>query len=95
LVARARRAAESGTFTLREGERLLFDITAAVEHAVKSATVKEDAESLATLRSLQGRIEPRVKELRDLDAWRRFGNGQQQETLIASAEAIVASLKAE
>jgi hypothetical protein len=95
LVARAGRTAESGTVTLREGERLLLDITTAFENAAKGETTKESVASLATLRNLQGRIEGRVKELRDLDEWRRFANGQQQETLIAMAEAIVASLKAE
>ena len=53
-------------------------------------------EAAATrLRELQGTIAPRVRELREMDDWRRFANAQQQERLIAMATAIVASLKSE
>jgi hypothetical protein len=95
LVARAKRTAESDSVTLRQGEGLLRDITTAVESAGKGETTKEIGEARATLRTLQGQIARRVKELRDLDEWRRFANLQQQEELIAMAEAIVASLRAE
>ncbi len=95
LVSRARRTAESSTVTLREGERLLLDITNAFERASESPTTRETEKNLADLRTLQDRIKNRVKELRDLDTWRRFANGEQQERLIAMAEAIVASLKVE
>ncbi len=47
------------------------------------------------MRKLQEQVAPRVHELREMDEWRRFANAQQQEKLIAMAEAIVASLKAE
>ncbi len=95
LAARATRTAEAGTVTLREGERLLRDITTAVESVGKGETTKEVGDALAALRTVQDPIARRVKELRDLDEWRRFANVQQQEELIAMAEAIVASLKAE
>jgi hypothetical protein len=95
LVARATRAAESGSVTLREGDKLLRDITAALETVGKGEKTKEIGEALATLRSVQGQIAHRVKELRELDEWRKFANVQQQEELIAMAEAIVASLRAE
>jgi hypothetical protein len=95
LVGRATRTAESDTVTLREGERLLRDITTAVENVGKGETTKGTGEALAALRTSQEKIARRVKELRDLDEWRRFANVQQQEELIAMAEAIVASLKAE
>ncbi len=95
LVTRAKRAAESDSVTLRQGEGLLRDITTAVENVGKGETTKEIGEDLAALRTLQGQIARRVKELRDLDEWRRFANVQQQEELVAMAEAIVASLKAE
>jgi hypothetical protein len=42
---------------------------------------------------LQDPIARRVKELRDLEEWRRFGNAQRQEALIATAETLVTSLK--
>ena len=37
-------------------------------------------------------VAPRVRELRELDDWRRFANAQRQEQLIGMAEAIVGSL---
>lgn len=96
LAERAKRTAESESITLREGERLLRDITTALD--MKDDAVeptKEVAEAIGVLRKLQENVAPRVKELRDMDEWRRFANAQQQEQLIAMAEAIVASLKAE
>ncbi|HYC57208.1 MAG TPA: DUF349 domain-containing protein [Candidatus Binatia bacterium] len=95
LVARARRAAEAETITLREGERLLREIATAIESGGKAGSPRETGDALAALRPLQEQIARRVKELRDLDEWRRFANAEQQEGLIAMAEAIVASLKAE
>ncbi len=95
LVARGKHKAESETVTLREGERLLRDITAAFKEVGTGETTKEIGETIAALRALQEQVARRVEELRDMDEWRRFANVQQQEELIAMAEAIVASLKAE
>ena len=95
LAARARRMVESEAVTLREGERVLRDITTAFEGMGRSGTTKEAGEAVAALRALQEKVVRRVNELRDMDEWRRFANVQQQEELIAMAEAIVASLKAE
>lgn len=95
LAERGRRTAESETITLREGERLLRDIATALEDAGHGESTKDMSDAMATLRTLQEQVAPRVKELRDMDEWRRFANAQQQEQLIAMAEAIVASLKAE
>jgi hypothetical protein len=105
LIERTVRATEAETVTLREGERLMRDISAALEDGTKAAATKPDSASpevardldaaLARLRELQGTIAPRVRELREMDEWRRFANAQQQERLIAMASAIVASLKSE
>ncbi|HXT69053.1 MAG TPA: DUF349 domain-containing protein [Vicinamibacterales bacterium] len=95
LVERARRASEADTITLREGDRLLRDITTGVDEAGKVEASREITEALASLRTLQEQVAPRVRELREMDEWRRFANAQRQEQLIAMAEAIVASLKLE
>ncbi|MEO6222799.1 MAG: DUF349 domain-containing protein, partial [Vicinamibacterales bacterium] len=95
LAERAKRTADSESITLREGERLLRDVTTAIDETGPGETTKEMGEAIGTLRKLQEQVAPRVKELRDMDEWRRFANAQQQEQLIAMAEAIVASLKAE
>lgn len=95
LAERGKRAAASETMTLREGDRLLRDLAAALDEVGAGAAAKEAREAVATLRALYEQLGPRVKELRDMDDWRRFANVQAQEELIAMAEAIVASLKTE
>jgi hypothetical protein len=93
LVSRARHAADAGALNLREGERLLRDVTTALENAGTGKTTKELGDALAALRKLQDPVARRVKELRDLEEWRRFGNAQTQEELIATAETLATSLK--
>jgi hypothetical protein len=95
LAERARRVAEAETVTLREGERLMRDIVGGLDQIGRVESNREIDEAVAALRGLQEKVAPRVHELREMDEWRRFANGQQQEKLIAMAEAIVASLKAE
>ena len=63
--------------------------------ARKRTSRRKSTRPPSTLRALQEKVAPRVRELRDMDEWRRFANAQRQEQLIAMAEAIVASLKAE
>ncbi|HEX5070290.1 MAG TPA: DUF349 domain-containing protein, partial [Vicinamibacterales bacterium] len=95
LSDRARRASEADTITLKEGDRLMKDIGAGLDLAGRLDNVKDVQEAMAALRSLQEQVAPRVRELREMDDWRRFANAQRQEQLIAMAEAIVGSLKAE
>ena len=95
LAERARRASEADTITLREGDRLMRDIGAGLEILEKVDVTREIKDAADTLRSLQEKVAPRVRELREMDDWRRFANAQRQEQLIVMAEAIVASLKAE
>jgi len=95
LTERAKRSAEAEAITLREGERLLRDITTALDEAAMGEATREVSDAIGALRAQQELVAPRVKELRDMDEWRRFANAQQQEQLIAMAEAIVASLKAD
>lgn len=95
LAERAKRVAEAEAVTLREGERLMRDLTTALDEAGSGEGSKELSDAIAALRAQQEAVAPKVKELRDMDEWRRFANAQQQEQLIAMAEAIVASLKAD
>ena len=97
LAERARRAAEADTITLREGDRLLRDIGAALQEidGSRREVTREMDEAASKLRALQEKVAPRVRELREMDDWRRFANAQRQEQLIAMAEAIVASLKSD
>ncbi|MGE5835723.1 MAG: DUF349 domain-containing protein, partial [Acidobacteriota bacterium] len=97
LAERARRAAEADTITLREGDRLMRDIGAGLQEVdpARREVTREMEDAAAKLRSLQEKVAPRVRELREMDDWRRFANAQRQEQLIAMAEAIVASLKSD
>lgn len=95
LVERAARVAEADTITLREGERLMRDIKAGLDAVASADAGHELQPAVNRLRKLQEQVAPRVRDLREMDEWRRFANGQQQEKLIAMAEAIVASLKAD
>ena len=95
LAERARRAAEAETITLREGDRLMRDIGAGLESAARLESSRDVDEAVSRLREWQEKVAPRVRELREMDDWRRFANAQRQEQLIAMAEAIVKSLKNE
>ena len=76
------------------GERLMRDM-ARPEEMGRTKTTREMDEAVDRLKAVQQTLAPRVRELRDMDEWRRFANAQQQEQLIAMAEAIVLSLKNE
>src|SRR5262249_20215432 len=95
LAERARRASEAESITLREGDRLMRDINAGLDSISRVDTTREIDEAAGKLRALQEKVAPRVRELREMDDWRRFANAQRQEQLIAMAEAIVASLKSD
>lgn len=99
LIERAGRAAEAESITLREGERLMRDLGTAFEELGRADRADKESKDVedaaARLRALQEAVAPRVRDLRDMDEWRRFANAQQQEKLIAMAEAIVASLKSD
>ena len=95
LAERAKRAAEAETVTLREGDRLMRDIGAGLEAVGKIESSREIEDATRRLREMQEQVAPRVRELREMDDWRRFANAQRQEQLIAMAEAIVKSLKAD
>jgi hypothetical protein len=94
MADRAKRVADADTITLREGERLMKDVRAAIDEA-SAQDRKEFNEAAATLRSIMERVAPRVKDLREMDDWRRFANQQQQDRLILEAETLVAKLAME
>ena len=98
LAERARRVADADTITLREGDRLMRDISTSLDNVTRlpSARLSRDIEdAAAAVRAAQEKVAPRLRELREMDDWRRFANAQRQEQLIAMAEAIVGSLKAD
>lgn len=96
LADRADRIAKAGEITLREGDRMLRDAKIALDEP--AGDLRGDASydaAVARLRGLLEQVAPRVRELRELDDWRRFANAQAQEDLIKKAEALAAGLEAD
>ena len=94
MTERAKRVAEADTITLREGERLLKDIRAMLDEA-GAHDRKDFNDAAAALGAQLEKVAPRVRDLREMDDWRRFANSQQQERLILDAETLVAKLALE
>ena len=72
---------------LREAERGLRNVRTAVE-TPPLARSKDADEVLERLKALQAALTPRVRELRELDDWKRFANASAQEELIGQVEAL-------
>ena len=94
MTERAKRVAEAEQITLKEGERLLKDIRAALDEAAAHDR-KDFNDAAAALRAQLEKVAPRVRDLREMDDWRRFANAQQQERMILEAETLVAKLALE
>jgi hypothetical protein len=92
LAERAQRTADADTITLREGERLLKDMRQIIDDVSRSSEAREAGALVGRLRTLQEQIAPRVRELREMEEWRRFANAQAQEQLIIQAETLLATL---
>lgn len=94
MTERAKRVAEAEQITLKEGERLLKDVRAMLDES-GAIDRKDFNEANAALRAQLEKVAPRVRDLREMDDWRRFANAQQQERLILEAETLVAKLAKE
>src|SRR5690606_30101064 len=86
VAERARRVAEAESITLREGDRLMRDITTSIDQASRIGGSSAIDKAIADLQALQAAVAPRVHELREMDEWRRFANAQRQEQPITNAE---------
>ena len=96
MSERARRVSEADTITLREGERLMKDIRTALDEAEGPSNDRKDfREAAAALTGWMEKVAPRVRDLREMDDWRRFANQQAQDRLILEAETLVAKLAIE
>lgn len=95
LCDRADRISKAPEITLREGERLLRDAKTALDEPPGTPHPEGYDAAAARLRTLLEQVAPRVRELRELDDWRRFANAQTQEDLIKRAEALAAELEAD
>jgi hypothetical protein len=89
LVDRAQKRAAAEDLTLREADRLVRDLRAALE--APPLIPDRDRHALVDrLKAALGVISPRLHELREMDEWKRFANAAVQEELIAKTEALAA-----
>ena len=87
LVDRATSRAAAEDLTLREADRLVREIRAAIEGPVVLPEREHHAIG-ERLRAAQAAIGPKLHELREMDEWKRFANAAVQEELIARTEAL-------
>lgn len=83
--AAARTAAED--LTLREADRIVRDLRAAVDNP-PSMPERELRPLIERLHAAQTALAPRLHELREMDEWKRFANAAVQEELIARTEGL-------
>ncbi|HUF23891.1 MAG TPA: DUF349 domain-containing protein [Vicinamibacterales bacterium] len=95
LSDRAERIVKAEAITLREGDRMLRDAKTALDQHPGEVKPEGYDAAVARLRGLLEQVGPKVRELRELDDWRRFANAQAQEELIRKAEALAAELEAD
>jgi len=82
------RLLESGTLTLKKGERGLREIRAALADPPAILPEPGRAGLVRRLKAALGHLLPQVKDLRDGDDWKRWANANVQEEICALAEAL-------
>ena len=87
LIERATTRAAAEDLTLREADRIVKELRAAID--VPPALPEREQHAVAErLRAAQATIAPKLHELREMDEWKRFANAAVQEELIARTEAL-------
>ncbi|MBI4169122.1 MAG: DUF349 domain-containing protein [Acidobacteria bacterium] len=88
LCERAAGLLRAGTLTLKTADPVLREVRAAVDEMPELPSRRERAALLKRLKAIQAALAPKVKDLRDSDAWKRWANEGVQEELCALAEAL-------
>ncbi len=87
LIERATSRAAAEDLTLREADRLVRELRAAID--APSALPEREQHAFADrLRAAHAVVAPKLHELREMDEWKRFANAAVQEELIAKTEAL-------
>ena len=87
LVERAQKRSAAEDLTLREADRLARDLRAAIDAPPEAEREAQQA-LIERLRAAAAAVTPRLRDLREMDEWKRFANAAVQEELIAKAEAL-------
>ncbi len=80
--------ARSERLSLRDAERALREIRAALDAPGPLPSRQEQQAVVARLKAAQSLVFPRVQDLREADGWERWANAGVQESLIARLEAL-------
>ena len=87
LIERATARAMAEDLSLREADRIVRELRAAIE-APEDLPERDQHRITEQLRAALAAIAPKLHELREMDEWKRFANAAVQEELIAKTEAL-------
>ena len=87
LIERATARAMAEDLSLREADRIVRELRAAIE-APGTLPERDQHRITEQLRAALAAIAPKLHELREMDEWKRFANAAVQEELIAKTEAL-------
>jgi hypothetical protein len=87
LLERISKRATAEDLTLREADRAVRDLRAAID-APPAIGGREQHALVERLKEALAAVSPRLHELREMDEWKRFANAAVQEELIAKVEAL-------
>jgi len=88
LCEEAEKLAQGEHLTLRDAERVLRDIRAALDAPGPLPSRQDQQAIVSRLKAVQSAIFPRVQDLREADGWERWANAGVQEALITRLEAL-------
>ncbi len=89
LCERVGRLLRSETLTLHKAEPALREVRAALDDTPPLPSKRERDALVKRLKAAHAALAPRVKDLRDSEAWKRWANANVQEELCARAEALL------
>jgi hypothetical protein len=87
LIDRAHARATADDVTIREADRMVRDIRAAMD-APPAVPPADRSTLIERLKGALAAISPKLQDLREMDEWKRFANAAVQEELIARTEAL-------
>jgi hypothetical protein len=88
LCEQLEQLAARGDLALKDLERPMREARAVLDHPGHFPTRQDLERTLDRLRKAMAALQPRLKELREVDDWQRWANANQQEELCVKAEAL-------
>ncbi len=88
LCDEAEKLSQGDHLTLRDAERVLRDIRAALDAPGPLPSRQDQQAIVSRLKAVQSLIFPRVQDLREADGWERWANAGVQEALITRLESL-------